>query len=234
MPNSGSGRLSIVLLPAILLVGYGAQAWRHQLATASSITAQQLIDQPEAWVAFEADVTISHPGQPPVVGRYYRSVSGSFRLQTGATLKDIRVVSIKNTIDGVWYVYSKAKERWTRHQDVQAMPIDHPPMRIKRGFGLQPYQFRLALRPGESPNYRATVGLTAYQRSDPTDPDGTYNLYVPELNMFPVLAQEGVNGRREAYTNIDLKEPAIELFYPPPGVPVEEGAPIGPPPKRNP
>jgi hypothetical protein len=62
------------------------------------------------------------------------------------------------------------------------------------------------------------TGFTAFQL---VDRRGDVTLLVPELNFFAVLKQSISTGRREIYSNIEIREPDPSLFLPPPNAAVE-------------
>jgi len=172
------------------------------------------LPQPQGWVPFSADVQVSQPGQPLVVGHFYRSSDGSTRLETGPGDERV-VVSIRN-IKRVTFFVKNPKGEWIS-RPMKMRPGVYMPGRMKATTaGLFNYPFRLALREGESGSLRADSGMKAYQYINPS---GNVSLLAPELNFFAVL-QVTLDGRSEQYSQIKMGEPDASLFEPPPGVQV--------------
>jgi hypothetical protein len=87
------------------------------------------------------------------------------------------------------------------------------PLRVRaNSSGLSPYQYKLALRRGEDGSLASTTGFSTYQF---VNDSGNQWLLVPELNLFPVVKQWVQTGRREAVSNIVIREPDPLLFLPP-------------------
>ena len=176
-----------------------------------------LLDQPEAWVAFEADVEISKPDMPLAVGHFRRNSAGSTRLETGPVDGSVRIISIQNIEKATFYGYGP-KEGWTARPMV-LRPGGHRPALMRQStVGLTKYGFKAALRKGEDGNLRATSGLEAYHY---TTPSGNVWLMIPELNFFPALMMT-VEGRRELYRNIEFTPQPDDLFEPPPGSSIKQ------------
>jgi len=63
-------------------------------------------------------------------------------------------------------------------------------------------------------------GLDVYREQSPS---GTsFRLRAPQLNMFAIVSENLVNGRREVFSNIHIAEPRADLFEPPRGVAVTQ------------
>ena len=172
-----------------------------------------LLEAPDTWVAFQADISITHPGGPESAGRFYRASSGSYRMDTGPTIDDVKVVFIASFSEGVNYSWNE-DGGWSwedaRHR-IQ-------PIRVPEGLeGWTLHPGRVALRVGESGDMNApTGGFEAYQvvRSD-----GVTSFQVPALNFYPIVLTRP-DGRYQKYYNVDLVEPDSALFRPPPGAAV--------------
>jgi hypothetical protein len=214
--------LGVLILSVATLLGAG-----HVRASAEQTGAPvEYVAMPDTWVPFEASVTITAPNSPPVVGRFYRSSNGSTRLETGPSVSDIRVISIRNIVDQMIYLGSASG--WT--SDRLDLPFGSGPMRWKKGLpNWTPFEYKLAIRRGESGSVSATEGFDAYRV---TQSDGVMHLKVPALNLFDAVVQRP-DGWYQLYSNIDLKEPAADLFAPPLGVPVAPRA-LRPPPLPTP
>jgi hypothetical protein len=209
--------VALLLVPPAIGMLVGAQR-----ATATLFPEGQPIPSaPSRWVAFTADLTVTKPGNPSVVGRFFRSSDGSRRMTTGPALDDIRVIYIMNALEGQEYIYTTQSE-WSVTSVPGVTPGHYlPPTVMPTRPDISEYPYRLALKRGQSGSLTATSGFQALQTSEA---DGTTKLTVPELNMFEVV-KEHPTGRREAYTNIELVEPSPELFRPPAGVAVLRRAP---------
>jgi hypothetical protein len=112
-------------------------------------------------------------------------------------------------------MYGYSARGWT--SDQLTVPFGGAPIQWKKGLpNWTPYQYKLAIRRGESGSVSAMEGFEAYRV---TQSDGVMHLKVPALNLFDAVTQRP-DGWYELYSDIDLKEPAADLFAPPLGVPV--------------
>jgi hypothetical protein len=208
MANGTRPRTAVVLLllPPILVVGLMARAVRARVLESRPFE-MNLVEAPNAWVPFTARVTITKPGSPQVVGRYYRSSNGSNRLETGPSDSDVRVVHITNNTDGLGYLYNR--NGWVSWKLER---IGLQPTQFVRNLEWSDYPHKLALKRGESGSLTASEGFKAYLVVG----RGISKLRVPELNLFAVVRQR-IDGRHESYTNIELAEPDDVMFSPPAG-----------------
>lgn len=184
-------------------------------AAVSSLRNEEIpvIEQPAAWVPFEATVEVSKPAYPRAVGRFYRSDDGSTRLETGPEDGTVNIVSIKNIARATIYVKSTTGQ-WVSHPMKLPTGGYRPAKMRVATVGLSQFPFKLALQKGQNGSLRSnSAGLDAYHY---VTPSGNVWLMVPSLNFFPVL-QETLEGRRELYSNIVVGGQPAELFEPPPG-----------------
>jgi hypothetical protein len=200
--------LAAMLVLPLAVIGMFANGLRAQL-NHDQASPLERIDAPTTWVAFQATVVQGSPGESLVHGRYFRSSNGSERLETGPDLKDIRVVSIKNTLRRTAFTMSP-RGFWT--QMPWQAPHDGLPPQYVQSPNIRLHPFRLAIRKGESGATNADVGFTAYSR---TQLSGMTSLIVPELNFFEVVRQRP-DGWHQAFREIEQREPDGDLFLPPP------------------
>lgn len=161
--NSSSRFLILLTLPPIVSLGVGAK-WAATRARASQVQTQEIevIDAPDRWVPFSADVTIKTHGTD-VVGRFYRAADGSRRIETGPARDDIRVISIVNTSKGNGYDYSPGRG-WRVFLVPNISPGNYHPVRWKKNIpGWSIYPYRLAVRQGQSGSLMAAEGFLAYE-----------------------------------------------------------------------
>lgn len=206
---------AIVAIPPILIGLIG-------LSMSGSLGAQrqvgvEFIEAPDNWVAFEASLSVTHPEnfQLGTVGRFYRSSNGSTRRESGPSLTDIRVIDIVNVADSAQYVFSQ-RTGWVRFPIAgdRSRPLKYR----KNVAGWSKAPGRLALKKGQSGVLSAAEGFEAYLV---TETSGVTKLRVADLNLFEV-ATTRPDGLHERYADIDLVEPAAELFRPPAGATVQE------------
>jgi hypothetical protein len=211
LPSSLTTILAMAALPLAAVAMLSNQV-RAQFAQPTP----EVIEGPTEWVAFQAMVRVSHPGAPVIQGRYFRSASGSERLETGPSLSDVRVVSISNVAQGVAYHGRPRLNQWTR---VPGAPVPgaRPPLAYRTSkWTLHPY--RLALRKGQDGTLNAHEGFTAYSVRHES---GGTSMKVPDLNFFDAVRQRP-DGRYEIYSEIERTEPDAQLFEPPAGAIVTE------------
>jgi hypothetical protein len=215
----------VLSISSLALAGYSLRAHSGSRVTAkaSGRTTDATIPQPDGWVPFSADVTITRPNTTQVVsGRYYRDRHGCARLETGPG-GVTAVIYIHNIPRVEYYWWNIESGEWT--VGPMKLPSDgwRPIQRRAATVGLHRYPLFVEVRRGKQYNLRAESGLTAYQYVNPT---ATLSLQVPEMNFFDVLKQS-VEGRREAYSNVEFLELSEELFRPPEGVNVLTTTKIG-------
>jgi hypothetical protein len=135
-------------------------------------------------VPLVADFTITHPGQPTVYGKFFRSSNGSRRIESGPSAGDSRVISIENLSTLIGYIYNASSNQWKMfslaNPEAQVQP---PRFRKNPTWSLHPA--KLAVRVGESGSLEATEGLEAYRAVDGA---GTVTFKVPQLNFFAVVS----------------------------------------------
>jgi hypothetical protein len=219
-------RVMIAGIFSLAILGVMAQSSRreagyrregHPQQTAALAEQRRVSDpvpQPADWVAFQATMTKTVPDKPTVVGRFYRSASGSERLETGPTLSDVRIVAIKDVPNSVYYRYG-ARQGWTS-APMQLPRTGWRPIQVQKTMkGLSLYPYKLALMEGQDGSLTATEGLQAYLYVNDA---GDQFLEAPELNFFHIVRMQASTGKREAYSQVRLGEPPAELFTPPSGV----------------
>jgi hypothetical protein len=198
-------RLAIWVAAAVMLTLVGAQAGYTQLRPTT--VQRKPIEQPNHWVAFEADVQVLQGADSgDLRGRFYRNSDGSTRLEEEQVNdRENRTVSIHNIALAKWFTFNPLKG-WT------SRPMVLPPN------GWQP-----ALQYQGNPQFRPSTiqrdGRPLYEKTFGSD-----EIWVedPALNFFPVIKQELLTGRHETYTKIVEIEPPAELFEPPVGADVVE------------
>jgi hypothetical protein len=193
---------------------------------------QQLIPQPAEWVEFSAQLKVFHPGQPEAVGRFFRDLNGSTRLETGPTESDIKIISINNYSSRLRYVQTSAvPNRW------RAEPINIPnrpwapiPRRVQTtGLTKLPERITVTEQGELLPISKGVaMGLSETQFFEAfhyVNAAGNFlTIDIPALNFFSVLKQNSASGRREVYFNIKSGPQPAELFEPTPGEPIEQSA----------
>lgn len=216
-------RMGLFLMALIVPVAAVTATARATLAARvrAQAPSPELIDAPDRWVPFQAEVTITHPGESIIHGRFYRSSNGSRRIESGPALDDIRIISIANLSTETGYIFNSARKQW-RSFSLTGELTEAPRFRKNPTWTLHPA--RLAVRVGESGALDAPVGLQAYRAVDIW---GTVTFKVPELNLFSVISMRP-DGRYEHYTNVDVgREPDPQLFAPAAGDLVVPGDPPG-------
>lgn len=210
IPKFSDIRLSTMLLivmPALTIAAFHYTTSKDAVAEArqpSGIVGSQ----PATWVPFEADVTILSPGEPNIVGRFYRSSDGSTRLVTESEDRSQRVISIKNVSQQRLYILTRGGA-WLSN-----------PMTLPRN-GWRPPQFAAGRAGiGEVPLSQQVEGFQVYRQT--LQGDDVVHLRAPALNFFPIVRQDLLSGKRQIYSNIRLIEPPAGLFTPPPGAAVRD------------
>jgi len=218
LPRAVSRRQLLILsTPPLLVLALTIAEYRTRVQ-ALNLQHPEIVDAPATWVAFQAELTITRPGGPTAFGKYFRSSDGSHRIQTGPSHSDVRVISILNVSERMWYDYS-ARSGWTSYDYPNAVSKERPtPVRANLP-GWNEYPFRLALKRGESGAVNADEGFRAYQV---IDRNGTVTLKVPDLNLYSAVIQRP-DGHHQALSNIDITEPSNETFRPPTNVAVTHG-----------
>jgi hypothetical protein len=202
--------LAMLVVP-VAVVGIFANSVRGQLSGRPDWVDGPWIDAPSSWVPFQARLLVTHPDGNTVHGRFFRGADGSDRLETGPSINDIRVVSIKNVRERVIYLGRKVPNTWERRS--WEPPFEGAAPMFKQGPNWTLHPFRFAIRKGESGSLTGTSGFAAYAVK--TD-SGILTFRVPVLNFFEVIRQRP-DGRYEAYSEIEFTDQPMELFSPPPG-----------------
>lgn len=173
-----------------------------------------LVPQPADWVAFQADVTVTHADSGVrIEGRFMRASDGSTRLETGQERDEPRIISINN-LQLVRHYVMRLDGSWVSSPLGVASADEVRPIQYRTDTPhFVKYPKRLALMQGQNGSLNASEGLVAYQYVNGTF---TQHFLVPELNMFSVVRNRP-DGRREIYNGIRLEEPPSELFQPPAG-----------------
>jgi hypothetical protein len=174
------------------------------------------VDQETRAPQFAAEVEVTKATSTgKVVGRFFRDSHGCGRLETGPEGETV-VIYIQNVPRSEYYTWTKQSNQWV--VGPMKLPKDgwKPMARRENLRGLLKHSQFVEVRRGKPFNLHADAGLTAYLY---TNLSGTLTLEIPELNFFPVI-KESLDGRREAYANIEIGEQNEDLFAPPPGVTV--------------
>jgi hypothetical protein len=199
-------RTLLVVIPVVLAAG-ATPPGRHLLARAQSV--KQIIPQPDNWVPFSANVKRVTDNGTVYVGRFYRAADASTRTETGPSLDDVRVISIKSMPDQLLYLWVKQRNQWISH-----------PMQLPPG-GWRPVPRVLndrVIATGER------IEGFALMKID----DGQNRSHVesPQLNFFPLrmteLCKNATSGVvcGEWYSNILIGNPPADLFKVPAGEPI--------------
>lgn len=200
-------------LAALSFAAYTVAAFGHSRATQTPSE----IPQPANWVPFSADVSVTHADSGiTVYGRFYRDAQGSTRLETGPKGETV-VTFIRNIPRGVYYsLNTKRGEAWL--QGPMKLPSGGWKPRVTRSdlVGLSKHTPFVEVRTGKPHSFRAATGLTAYRILNGA---GTLSLEVPDLSFFPILTVT-LEGRREAYSNVEISDQPEHLFLPPAGAQV--------------
>lgn len=200
----------------VVAVGMGALIVGGTASLAGRTSQQEprtLLAQPSTWVPFTAKLSVEYPDRAPVVGAFYRSSTGSTRLETGPSGDDVRVVSIKNLPSRTQYVLGPTGV-WRSSSMTKGVFAPLPFHTGMKNLVLHPH--RVSVGAGELYSLNSTTGYAAYQYATG---NGGSLLLVPELNFFPVV-QQRADGRREVYKDIIVGEPDEALFAPPAGATV--------------
>ena len=180
-----------------------------------------LIDAPDRWVPFQADVLVTSTDGLPVHGRYYRASDGSFRLETGPDFDDIKVISIKNASEGAAYLWSEVIG-WATFQSITSSV----PPRFRENSAMRLHEYRLAFRPGESGSTQAVSG--GFEVYVNIQGSGVVAYSAPALNFHRLLLIRP-DGRYEKHYNVEITEPDRSLFRPPFNAVVAQRDPPQPP-----
>jgi hypothetical protein len=164
------------------------------------------IAAPEDWVAFDADFRKSKPdGSIDISGRFYRASDGSTREDWFAK-SQLKMIQIQNVPLSKYYLWrSDTPNMWEDH-DMKLPPFGHHP--LKRHMSME----------GLSGVAAPIAGHQVFRYLDKSN---TMELQSPALNFFPLVLEDLTTGTRQEYTNIVKREPATELFVPPPGAVLE-------------
>jgi hypothetical protein len=200
-------RLSVVALAGFIGAVAGTVSARRDPAAL-----RDTVVQPSSWVPFVADLRVTYPDGPSIVGRFYQAGDGSSRLETGPPGEAPRVIHIKSVVAQSGFIFHHG-QWFSNHFKVGSLK---PPTWYRDQ--LRPCRWKLSLRHGGSGSVVATDGFSAYEWDYG---QASFQLLIPELNMFAAVRQR-VDGRREVYSNIEIVDPDPALFAPPPGAPVSD------------
>ena len=203
------GLLVVTSVPSLAIRLLDVLAIGSRLSAAVQIGPREVLPSPSEWVAFDADVMVSSPGEV-ILGRFHRAADGSQRLVTGDGAS-ITVITIWNVSEGEYYL-KDPKDRWFRGP--LRMPSNglRPRQRLKDTVGMHAYPSRLAFREGQNRSLSAEDGFEVYFI---VGANGSIRFEAPDLNWFPLIHQS-VTGRRVERFNVVLRDQAPELFLPPP------------------
>jgi hypothetical protein len=199
--------IRLITLSSAIVAVVGGSVLRSLVwpRSASAVqSAGSIIQAPSNWVAFSADMRRVEPnGRISVVGRYYRAIDGSTRLETGHPNEPITVVSISNVTTSTHYEY--VRDQW--HSYLMRLPSS----------GLRP-ALRVAGKSNRGMELSGEVleGLALYRF---TSPGGVTAWQAPALNFFSLRSEFG--GTREEYWNIAIRQQEPEVFAPPVGADVQ-------------
>lgn len=187
------------------------------------------LEQPDGWVPFSAQVRV-YSTDLTTYGRFYRSDDGSTRLETGPSLDELQVISIRNHAYRQLYAFNRKSttQKWS------AQPIEGPdevfqPGRRRVGMiGLTKLEERVAvddvgnlvLFTKNTKNIPIEQFFEAYRYINAKS--GYTSIDVPTLNFFSVVRQNSSTGRREVYFDIHNGPQSAELFQPPAGSIIEQ------------
>lgn len=187
----------------ILSAAAQSQAPRSQ---SERVSPTREIPQPPTWAPFEADFSVTVPGEPTVRGVFSRASDGSTRRESWPETEPTkRVISIKDFTQGVQYLRFQDGERGIYGWKSFELKEARTPRRYRVNQNLLPHDVIIE-------------GLPTYRQ---TGVRGDVRVLAPDLNFFPVITQLIATGRREVYTNIRRVEPSRDLFSPPPGASIE-------------
>jgi len=115
------------------------------------------------------------------------------------------VISIHNIAQERWYIKSISGQ-WT------GGPMQLPPE------GWRPVQWIESQRVSKQQQKVGTFDVYREQSASGSE----IKLRAPALNMFALVDQNVMNGRRQVFSNVHLGEPPQEMFEPPQGVVVSQ------------
>jgi hypothetical protein len=202
--------LALALLVAAIVGGVGWNIARTSPKPAS----RQLINQPETWTPFVADLITTQPGAPDMKGSYARSSDGSFRMEQRTEDGSVIMISVANIRDGRAYIYNSQPDKWI------SRPLLIPPA------GYRPPKPRTVDSKGVSLHTEKIENLEVYRVEGPT---GEVTFEAPLLNGYALITF-GTSGQATTLRNIQLREPPTGLFDLPAGVTpefVSKGIPMG-------
>lgn len=211
----------LLFLLNVTALAFGGYAIVHSgaahAAAQSTVPRGQVIPQPDGWVAFSADVVVTHvDGRQTGHGRFYRDAHGCGRLETGPE-GETAIIYIHNVLRSEYYVWNRKRgEEW--YSGPMKLPAAgwKPVQRLDTVTGLEKHPTFVEVRRGQPYNLEAASGFTAYRYSNLA---GSFSLQVPDLNFFEILKQSP-EGRREVYSNIEVAPQPEEFFRPPDGAAV--------------
>lgn len=200
-------RAALTLALALLIAAFFV---RPPGTTARSPETRTVLEQPNGWVPFSANVETTTPGAETQTGRYFRNKDGSERFEAARASDGATIVEILNLRQSTYYVSTNHLGWVSKAMDV-GISDRRPRKMYAEMTQLVRYPYKLDLLKGGSRNLRATQGLDAYMY---TTGSGSVRLMIPALNFFPVVMQQPA-GRAKTFFNIVVGEPSAELFVPP-------------------
>ena len=170
-------------------------------STGAQDTRQEL-DAPDQWVPFAADLRITRPDGSQVVGRVYRSSSGSERIEQGATLGNPRVIIIMDRGAGAIHTWT-ASRGWTSEP---AWQLNEAPPSI-----VAPMEDWKPARVAINQDHSGVLDIVDSYRA--VDRSGTIEYIVPALNSYVVFVKRP-SGWSRKLSSIEMMEPDPALFDP--------------------
>jgi hypothetical protein len=217
-------RRSIVVAAGAIVVAIvpiGLSYGRASMAAAQTVRLPE-IESPRTWIPFSAIVTKPDPTGEVVVGHFYRSDDASERLESGPSLSDVKVISIKNMTQMRTYVFGATGWK-SRPMRPATNPEVYQPPRMRLSAKLTRWPYTIAVSRGQDGSLASKV-VDAYQRVS----GGSTFLLVPSLNFF-VIDRRDSTGVAITFHDVDITQnPPAELFEPPAGVSVTfDSQPVG-------
>lgn len=209
--DSLTAGLAIAGLLAVLAAATMMAVARNGATTENRRT---LIQTPGTWVAFSAEAIVTTPGQPTMVGKFYRSTDGSARVEQRTADSSVVLIAIANLQRRLAYQYISRAGEWT------SRPLLIPTE------GYSPPRGKTEEMRGLTRQSDRIEGFEVY-RYDPQGGDVAFQ--APALN-FTALVTERAGGAKRVLSNIVMGEPDGALFDLPDGVTakhLERGIPMG-------
>ena len=148
------------------------------------------------WVAFDANFVRTEPGMRKVVGFFHRDADGSTREDSNIDGPSRPAVFIMNVARRLDYTYENGV--WSSY------PLNLPPQGVRPDTVARNARQYVPAKPIDGMNVVRFV-----------NPQGIVQFQAPTLNYF-ALRTERLNGGREVFSNINIREQPADLFLPPP------------------